>query len=168
MFPTVVGPRFNNPNNQGTGSQTSAAWAAQPYLSKGQDSPAAFDIHVTINTPIGVKEVRSSSHDISTASEQGGTLIVGLKPGAEPVNNRDFILDYRLAGDKIESGVMLYKGQDENFFLAMVEPPKALPYQHRPRVTTSLWSTSLAPCIRFPLDTAKALLLRADRRPAPE
>ena len=39
----------------------------------------------------------------------------------EPTNNRDFILDYRLAGDKIESGVMLYKGQDENFFLAMVE-----------------------------------------------
>ena len=42
VFPTVVGPRYSNPNNQGTGSQTSAAWAAQPYLSKGQDSPAAL------------------------------------------------------------------------------------------------------------------------------
>ncbi|MBK9236294.1 MAG: VWA domain-containing protein [Rhodoferax sp.] len=158
VFPTVVGPRYSNPNNQGTGSQTSAAWAAQPYLSKGQDSPAAFDIHVTLNTPIGVKEVRSSSHDISTASEQGGTLIVGLKPGAEPVNNRDFILDYRLAGDKIESGVMLYKGHEENFFLAMVEPPKALP-------TTSIsprdyiFVVDISGSMHgFPLDTAKALL----------
>lgn len=44
-----------------------------------------------------------------------------------PRYNRDFILDYRLAGERIESGVMLYKGGDENFFLAMIEPPKAVP-----------------------------------------
>ena len=36
----------------------------------------------------------------------------------------------RLAGERIESGLMLHKGQGEgaeNFFLAMIEPPKAVP-----------------------------------------
>ncbi|MBK9574647.1 MAG: VWA domain-containing protein [Rhodoferax sp.] len=158
VFPTVVGPRYNSPQSQSTGSQATANWVAQPYLPKGQNTGATLDIHVTLNTPIGVKEVRSPSHDISSATEQGGTLVIGLKPGAEPVNNRDFILDYRLAGDKIESGVMLYKGHDENFFLAMVEPPKAAP-------TTSInprdyiFVVDISGSMHgFPLDTAKALL----------
>jgi Ca-activated chloride channel family protein len=44
--------------------------------------------------------------------------------------NRDFVLDDRLAGERIESGLMLHQGQGENaenFFLAMVEPPKSAP-----------------------------------------
>jgi Ca-activated chloride channel family protein len=105
-----------------------------------------------------VKEVRSSSHTISSYTEQGGTTVVGLNPTAEPTNNRDFILNYRLAGDKIESGVMLYKGQDENFFLAMVEPPKAPPAASiSPR--DYIFVVDISGSMHgFPLDTAKTLL----------
>ena len=154
VFPTVVGPRYNSPQS----SQAAAHWVAQPFLPKGQDSGADFDIHVTLNTPIGVKALRSTSHDISSATEQGGTTVIGLKPGAEPANNRDFILDYRLAGDRIESGVMLYKGHDENFFLAMVEPPKATPATSiSPR--DYIFVVDISGSMHgFPLDTAKALL----------
>ncbi len=159
VFPTVVGPRYNSPQS----SQANATWVAQPYLPKGQQTPSsadapAFDIHVTLNTPIAVKEVRSSSHDINSFREQGGTTVIGLKPGAEPANNRDFILDYRLAGDAIESGVMLYKGQDENFFLAMVEPPMAPPATAiSPR--DYIFVVDISGSMHgFPLDTAKTLL----------
>ncbi len=44
-----------------------------------------------------------------------------LKQKAE---NRDFILEYKLAANAIESGRMLYEHGDENFFLPMVQPPK--------------------------------------------
>lgn len=159
VFPTVVGPRYNSPQS----SQANATWVAQPYLPKGQQTPSsadapAFDIHVTLNTPIAVKEVRSSSHDISRFNEQGGATVIALKPGAEPTNNRDFILDYRLAGDAIESGVLLYKGQDENFFLAMVEPPKAPPATAiSPR--DYIFVVDISGSMHgFPLDTAKTLL----------
>ena len=99
VFPTVVGPRYNSPQS----AQAHAAWAGQPVLRQGEVSPAAFDIHVALNTPIGIKEVNSSSHDISTYKEEGGAALVSLKNSAAPTNNRDFILDYRLAGDRIES-----------------------------------------------------------------
>jgi Ca-activated chloride channel family protein len=159
VFPTVVGPRYNSPQS----SQANATWVAQPYLPKGQQTPGstatpAFDIHVTLNSPIGVKEVRSSSHDISSATEPGGATVIGLKPDTGPTNNRDFILDYRLAGDRIESGVLLYKGQDENFFLAMVEPPKAPPATAiSPR--DYIFVVDISGSMHgFPLDTAKTLL----------
>lgn len=159
VFPTVVGPRYNSPQS----SQASATWVAQPILPQGQNTPTsaaapAFDIHVSLNTPIGVKEVRSSSHTIRSYTEQGGATVVGLLPTAEPTNNRDFILDYRLAGDKIETGVMLYKGQDENYFLAMVEPPKAPPATAiTPREYIFVVDIS-GSMHGFPLDTAKGVL----------
>ena len=40
--------------------------------------------------------------------------------------NRDFILRYRLAGERISSGLLLYQGRDENFFLLMAEPPQTV------------------------------------------
>lgn len=159
VFPTVVGPRYNSPQ----GSQASAPWVAQPYLPQGQNTPTssatpAFDIHVSLNTPIGVKELRSSSHTINSYTEQGGATVVGLNPTAEPTNNRDFILNYRLAGEKIETGVMLYKGQDENFFLAMVEPPKA-PAATAITPREYIFVVDISGSMQgFPLDTAKGVL----------
>nr|WP_315466210.1 VIT and VWA domain-containing protein [uncultured Rhodoferax sp.] len=163
VFPTVVGPRYNSPTTQSPGSQANATWVAQPILPKGQNTPTsaatpAFDIHVSLNTPIGVKEVRSSSHTISSYTEQGGATVVSLNPTAEPTNNRDFILNYRLAGDKIETGVMLYEGQDENFFLAMVEPPKA-PAATAITPREYIFVVDISGSMHgFPLDTAKGVL----------
>ncbi len=159
VFPTVVGPRYNSPQS----SQANATWVAQPILPQGQNTPTsvaapAFDIHVSLNTPIGVKEVRSSSHTISSYTEQGGATMVGLNPTAEPTNNRDFILNYRLAGDKIETGAMLHKGQDENFFLAMVEPPKA-PAATAITPREYIFVVDISGSMHgFPLDTAKVVL----------
>jgi len=86
---------------------------------------------------------------------------VSLQPGAGPANNRDFILDYRLAGDRIESGIMLYPGNPgsgENFFLAMVEPPKQTAAQTiNPREYIFVVDIS-GSMHGFPLETSKALL----------
>ncbi len=159
VFPTVVGPRYNSPQS----GQANATWVAQPTLPQGQQTPTsaaqpAFDIHVTLNTPVGVKELTSPSHTIHNATEQGGATVVGLSPTAEPTNNRDFILNYRLAGDKIESGVMLYKGQDENFFLAMVEPPKS-PAAASISPRDYIFVVDISGSMHgFPLDTAKGVL----------
>ena len=56
--------------------------------------------------------------------------------------NRDFILRYRLAGERISSGLLLYQGRDENFFLLMAEPPRPLPPTRYRLVSTSSSSTS--------------------------
>ena len=75
-----------------------------------------------------------------------------------PAHDRDLILHYRLAGDRIESGLMLYRGEQENFFLALVEPPKAVPArQINPR--DYIFVVDISGSMHgYPLETAKVLL----------
>jgi Ca-activated chloride channel family protein len=155
VFPTVVGPRYNSPR----GEAAAQKWVATPYLASGAPSAAAFDLKVTLDAPLAVKEITSPSHDIGVIGTGTPHASVTLLRGDErPVDNRDFILHYRLAGDRIESGLMLYRGEEENFFLALVEPPKAVPArQINPRDYIFVVDVS-GSMHGHPLDTTKALL----------
>ena len=156
VFPTVVGPRYNSPQS----GQAQAAWVAQPFVRAGHNSPSQFDLKVRLDSPIGLKEVRSHSHTIDTQISGDGAreATVALRAGSGAANNRDFILDYRLAGDAIESGLLLMRGEHENFFLAMIEPPKAVPATAiTPREYIFVVDIS-GSMHGFPLDTSKALL----------
>jgi Ca-activated chloride channel family protein len=160
VFPTVVGPRYNSPQSE----QRDATWVAQPVLRAGVPSNAGFQLKVTLDTPMGLKEVRSATHAIDVKkSDEDRHANVALTATSEPAANRDFVLDYRLAGEKIESGLMLYKGQGEgaeNFFLAMVEPPKSVAANAvSPR--DYIFVVDISGSMHgFPLDTAKTVLER--------
>lgn len=154
VFPTVVGPRYNSPQS----GQAQAKWVAQPVLPAGEKSTGAFDIQVALASPIGLKEVRSQTHPVEVTEHGHQRSTVALARTGGMHNNRDFILDYRLAGDKVEAGVLLFRGPDENFFLAMVEPPKHIPAAAiSPREYIFVVDIS-GSMHGFPLDTAKALL----------
>jgi Ca-activated chloride channel family protein len=158
VFPTVVGPRYNSPQS----ASAQEWWVARPTLPEGADSPAKFDIRVQLETPISIKEIASSSHviDLSRPDERRATIALDANE-RQGADNRDFILDYRLAGNAVESGVIFIRGRGEkaeNFFLAMVEPPKATPASVIvPRDYIFVLDVS-GSMDGFPLDTAKALL----------
>jgi Ca-activated chloride channel family protein len=162
VFPTVVGPRYNSPQS----SQANASWVAQPVLRAAVPPGTTFAMKVAIDTPMGIKEVRSRTHGIDVKKGDADKHAdVILTQSAEPADNRDFVLDYRLAGEKIESGLMLFKGQGgegggtaENFFLAMVEPPRSVAATTiTPR--DYIFVVDISGSMHgFPLDTAKVVL----------
>lgn len=164
VFPTVVGPRYNSPQSR----NADAKWVAQPSLQAGVATTTAFRLKVALDMPIGIKEVRSATHEIDVSQSDGdGHADITLAAGSEPANDRDFVLDYRLAGEKIESGLMLYKGPGgsegnsaENFFLAMIEPPKSVAASAiSPR--DYIFVVDISGSMHgFPLDTAKVMLER--------
>ena len=158
VFPTVVGPRYNSPQGAAAGEK----WVAKPYFPAGVPSRAAFAIKVTLDTPVPVKELASRSHEVRIEGGDGGPATVTLAPGVAG-NDRDFLLDYRLAGDRVETGLMLFRGPGEggeNFFLAMVEPPKAVAAaQISPR--DYIFVVDISGSMHgYPLETSKALLER--------
>ena len=42
----------------------------------------------------------------------------------EEGGNKDFVLQYKLAGDQIESSVLMYQGPEENYIAVLMEPPE--------------------------------------------
>jgi len=161
VFPTVVGPRYNSPQSR----NASAAWVAQPVLPAGESPRAGFSLRLAIDAPLPIRELRSRTHALDLRHDEGARHAeLTLGPDAQAAD-RDFMLDYALAGAAVQSGVMLYpgsgsEGDDENFLLAMVQPPAAvaaaavLPRDY-------IFVVDISGSMHgFALDTAKALLAR--------
>ncbi len=123
VYPTVVGPRY-----AGGADPKKDNWMANPHLSEGTPEPYAWDLKVHLQTGIGLKEVSSPSHKIAVNYSGPSTADIKIdQPGG---GNKDFVLRYRLAGDKIETGLLQYEEPtslgrpSEKFFALLVEPPK--------------------------------------------
>jgi Ca-activated chloride channel homolog len=157
VFPTVVGPRYHVPKSDGGPS----SFPATSHLKEEVASSTAFDMTVSFASPLPVHEIASSSHKVEVRAEGSAQAEVALADdGGGPGNNRDFILEYRLAGSTTSSGLTLYPGKngEDNYFLALVEPPKAIPTaQINPREYVFVVDIS-GSMHGFPLDTAKTLL----------
>ena len=72
--------------------------------------------------------------------------------------DRDYVLRYRLADKNIESGLLLYKGESENFFLLMVQPPANVASQVIPPRDYVFIMDVSGSMQGFPIETSKTLL----------
>jgi Ca-activated chloride channel family protein len=156
VFPTVVGPRYSNQEKESAPERDH--FVASPYLREGVASKAHFDIRVALDAGVPMHELTCPSHKTWTEWEGTSKATVRLDPQGSEGGNRDFILRYRLAGERIASGVLLYQGQDEGFFLVMAQPPERVaPSDIPPREYIFVVDVS-GSMSGFPLDTAKTLL----------
>lgn len=156
VFPTVVGPRYNGAPASGSG--TGEKWIAMPFATPGAATGPGFDLQVQLATPTPLRDLNSPSHALAIEQGASNETRVSLEASDKAANDRDFILEYRLSGERIESGLLLSRGAEENFFLALVAPPKAVPSQlivPREYIFVVDISGSMH---GFPLDTAKVLL----------
>ena len=156
VYPTVVGPRYSNQNE--AEAPEIDQWIKNPYLLQGSEPKTKFAIHTTVSTGIALQELVSPSHEIDTFWESDSVAKISLTEAGGFGGDRDFILNYRLAGEEIQSGLLLLEGADENFFLLMVQPPeRVLPEDIPPREYIFVVDVS-GSMNGFPLNTAKKLL----------
>jgi Ca-activated chloride channel family protein len=155
VFPAVVGPRYNGA--AGRESHQAEGWVAQPTLRAGEPARHTLAVKVEVNAPLPVLSAASPSHRLAVGGLGSRTARAEL-PAAAEHGNRDFVLDYRLAGTEIASGVLVHEGPDESFFLAMIEPPARVPSSAIvPREYVFVLDVS-GSMHGFPVETAKALL----------
>jgi Ca-activated chloride channel family protein len=156
VYPTVVGPRYSDQAQ--AGAPQTDYWIKNPYLPQGTTPPTKFNIGVTLSTAIALQEVVCASHDTEIFWESELVAAVGLSDPDSFSGDRDFILRYRLAGRQIQSGLMLFEAEDENFFMLMVQPPERVqPADIPPREYIFVVDVS-GSMHGFPLNTAKKLL----------
>jgi Ca-activated chloride channel family protein len=164
VYPTVVGPRYSKGASD---VADDLRWVASPYLRAGQGGPSKVSIKVNVSAGMPVAEMRSPSHEgrAAIAWDNPALARVSLSGMA---GDRDFILDYRLAGGAIQSGLLLHEGANERFFLLMVQPPARITMdQIPPREYVFVLDVS-GSMHGFPLQTAKGVrgALFARMRPA--
>jgi Ca-activated chloride channel family protein len=156
VYPTVVGPRYSHTPE--AAAPDDSKWVKSPYLHdapQGSDSPrAAFSIRVNLSTGVPLADLRSPSHEPKIDWE-------GLNLAHVSVNNeanRDFILDYRLSGKEIQSGLMLFESAQENFFLLTVQPPERIAAVDIPPREYIFVLDVSGSMHGFPLNTAKQVI----------
>ncbi len=156
VYPTVVGPRYSNqPENTATDLDK---WVKSPYLAKGETSETVFNISATVSSPLKIQEISCPTHKVNIDWLDEETTNIKLDVAEKNGGNRDYVIRYRLAGNMIESGVMLYEGEEENFFVLMAQPPERIqPEIIPPREYIFVIDIS-GSMNGFPLDTSKKLI----------
>lgn len=157
VFPTVVGPRYASPNTDREPDEDQ--WVASPYLEGGAVPSGTYNITVNLSTGVPITDLTCKTHKINITRDGDSAARVTLYDPGDYAGNRDFILHYKLTGEKVNCGLMLNAGETENFFMLMVQPPRRLkPEDIPPREYIFVLDVS-GSMFGYPLDTAKDLII---------
>jgi len=133
VFPTVVGPRYNPPGHsdpiapvaRGT-APTNEQQVTVPYLRPEERSGHDISINVEIDAGVPI-EVLQSTHEIVASRATPESAIVRLA-SQSTIPNRDFVLDFQVAGETVKSDLMTYWDPESNqgYFTLMLYPPSSV------------------------------------------
>lgn len=156
VYPTVVGPRYSDkPETQVSPEDQ---FVKTPYTHQGEAPPSEFHLSGVVSTGVPLQDLASPTHQVDVRWSSAGRSEFTLAESDRPSGNRDFILRYRLAGEEITSGLLLYQGRNENFFLLMAEPPRVVEPDEVPSREYIFVLDVSGSMNGFPLDTAKRLM----------
>ncbi|GFI21877.1 hypothetical protein IMSAGC011_00650 [Lachnospiraceae bacterium] len=156
VYPTVVGPRYMGPVIDDCG--TREEWTSTPYLPEGTKSKDVYEIHVNLSAAVPITDLASNSHEIMVQWEENTKAAVSLADTSDYAGNRDFVLDYKMTGQDISTGVMLNTGENENFFMLMVQPPERCNVEDIPPREYIFVLDVSGSMSGYPLETAKELI----------
>jgi Ca-activated chloride channel family protein len=184
VVPLVVGPRFQPPhagrppakeNVDQDLAPASGTWEVEKLPSyppvRGINLPETIDedrvsIAVRLDGGVPVQAVGSATHALDTQVESERVRRIALASG-RTIDNRDFVLRYRLAGAKTAAGLLAHRDGRGGYFSLLLEPP-AVPAEAdvTPREMVFLLDCS-GSMGGLPMDASKAFLREALRKLRP-
>ncbi len=143
VFPNIVGPRYTTSNEP---------WVVQSIENAVPLAQTDLNILLKINAGMPLQAECSSHQATFDYQSNSARTTVATNPGS------DFIVNYTLDGDQIETGLLLYEGEEENFFLSMIQPARPdLPFESPPREYIFIMDVS-GSMNGMPLDLSQQLM----------
>ncbi len=139
VYPGVVGPRYTNTTIANAAPDDH--WVANPHLPAStrpdpdeDGSLPAYDIAITLAAGVPIQDATCKSHRAKITHDNPTVARIQLENTSSggDASNRDFILNYRLAGAALQAGLLLAENVPtdpdadpgaENYFVAMLQPP---------------------------------------------
>src|SRR5215813_4239260 len=156
VYPTVVGPRYSSEKE--SKADKTDKFVQTPYTHEGEQPSSALHISARIAAGMPIQELACTSHQIIPQWLSNNVAQLTMDDSDPFQGNRDFVMRYRLAGNQITSGLLLYQGQDENFFLYMAQPPQRPVNEDIPPREYIFVVDVSGSMNGFPLNTSKQLL----------
>ncbi len=156
VYPTVVGPRY--PSQPESSASKKDGWVKSPYLHQDNKPSSTLHISTRISAGVPIQGLSCASHHIFPQWQSPTIAQLTLDDSDPFQGNRDFVLRYGLAGDQITSGLLLYQGEEENFFLYMAQPPQRPANEDIPAREYIFVVDVSGSMDGFPLNTSKRLL----------
>ena len=80
-------------------------------------------VSIKVNMKAGVPftSVLSSTHELDISGD--GNHKVATLAGGRTIDNRDFVLNYRMAGENTQAGLLAHRNGKEGYFSLLIEPP---------------------------------------------
>jgi len=167
VFPMVVGPRFNPPgttNGIGAAARGRAVESGQKtevqYLKPGERNGHDISLKLEVDAGVAIEEFQCRTHDVSRESNSPNRLVVGLQPH-DNIPNRDFVLRYRVAGEKIKTDLLTHRDERGGYFTLMIYPPAELKNPTRQPLELVFVLDCSGSMGGLPLKQAKAAIERA-------
>jgi len=138
VLPLVVGPRYQ-PAPAGEEAEVVKEQVGGWELERlpeyppvaGLDLPKSIEeervgIEITLDGGMPIGEVASPTHGIDSEPVDEQRRKITLS-GGRIIDNRDFVLHYRLAGEGVQAGLLTHQDQRGSFFNLLLEPPAMPP-----------------------------------------
>lgn len=129
VFPMVVGPRYNPSHiTNGVGAVargqggTSGQSTEVQYLKPNERSGHDVGLHLDVDAGVGIEEFSCVTHKINQTGNAAERLSVELDP-EDRIPNKDFVLRYRVAGERIKSNFLVHRDDRGGYFTMMLYPP---------------------------------------------
>lgn len=155
VYPTVTGPRYAGETKE---ADATDEFISSPYQHEGEAPFYNFDLNVTLSAGLPIQDIKSSTHKINIDYPNADKAQISLDDSEQKSGNRDFVLDYQLSGNSINTGLMLYEGKKENFFLTMIQPPKRIEKENIPP-REYIFINDVSGSMRgYPMDISKKIM----------
>ena len=131
-LPTVVGPRFmpGSPTGKsGTGREPDttdvpdASKISPPVPPKGTRAGHDLSLEVVIDAGVPIRSIESKLHEVAIERPGKSTAKVALKD-KKTIPNKDFVLTYEVAGDRVQSGYLAHRTGASGYVTLVLLPPK--------------------------------------------
>lgn len=145
VFPMTIGPLYN-PDSVADSRKISPAAALDP------GHTISIGVNLDSGTPLG--KVESATHDIEETRTSESRSSVRLR-GDKVIPNRDFVLRYDVAGERIGDAMMTHRSEKGGFFSLILQPPDEPRFEDMTPKELVFVLDSSGSMSGFPIETAK-------------